>query len=87
MLRADEGILSYGFKDSAPFLTMPCLFFVGEEDERADVREYIATMPNATYVSLPGLDHVEAGCRADRVVPHVKQFLADVGEGRGAALL
>lgn len=80
MLLAEDGILSYGFKDLAPALTMPCLFFVGEDDEIPDVRQYIEGMPNATYVGLPGLDHLDAWLRTDLVLPYVKRFLAKVGD-------
>jgi hypothetical protein len=37
-------------------------------------------MANATFVGLPCLDHREAGCRADVVLPHIRRSLAEVGE-------
>ena len=63
-------------------VTLPCLLYVGEDDDGyADVVECAKYMPNATLVSFPGLDHIEAIFRSDLVVPHVKKFLAEVGEG------
>jgi hypothetical protein len=38
-------------------------------------------MPNVTVVVFPGLDHIEAVFRSDLVVPIVRKFLAEVGEG------
>ena len=80
MLVAEEGILSLGFEDVAPTLTLPCLFCVREQGDDPAIRQYVEEMPNGIYVSFPGLDHRETGCRADLVVPHVKKFLAEVGE-------
>ena len=81
MLLAEEGIISHGFEDVAPSLTLPCFFFVGEVDDEPAIRQFVEELPNGTYVSFPGLDHREAGSRADLVVPHVRRFLAEVGEG------
>ena len=76
-----EGLRFMGFEDVLPNVTLPCLFYVGEGDDRPDFRQRATQMPNVTYVSFPGLDHLEAMCRADIVVPHVRKFLAEVGEG------
>lgn len=38
-----------------------------------------AAMPNAAFVPLAGLDHVQAFLRADLVVPPAKAFLDRVG--------
>jgi hypothetical protein len=35
-------------------------------------------LPNATYVVLPGLDHGQSFLRSDIVLPHIKEFLAQV---------
>lgn len=40
----------------------------------------VKAMPNAVFVSLHGLDHVEALHRTDLVLPHVVKFLAELGE-------
>ena len=77
---AEEGVLLTGFKDLVPTATVPCLIYAGEEDEEG-ARECAKHMPNATFVVFPGLGHIEAGCRIDLVVPLVRKFLAEVGEG------
>ena len=70
-----------GFEDILPTITMPCLLFVGEAaGEYAGAKECIKHMPNATFVSLPGLDHIEACFRIDLVLPHIRKFLAEVSE-------
>jgi pimeloyl-ACP methyl ester carboxylesterase len=76
-----EGLRYMGFEDVLPNVTLPCLFYVGESEDHPDFRQRATQTPNVTYVSFPGLDHREAGCRADLVVPHVRKFLAEVGEG------
>ena len=81
MLMAEEGILSYGLGESVPDLTMPCLFLAGEAEGAPDTREYIEGMPNATYVGFSDLGHVDTFARSDLMVPHIRRFLADVGEG------
>lgn len=59
-------------------MTMPCLVYVGEDDERLKgAMECVKVMPNGTFVSFPGLDHLEAYIRIDLVLPHIKKFLAD----------
>ena len=57
---------------------MPALLYCGDADRLADhdsMKETVALMPNATFVSLPGLDHLPALVRADLVMPHVRDFL------------
>jgi pimeloyl-ACP methyl ester carboxylesterase len=68
-----------GFEDMLPTVTVPCLLFAGEAtDEHSGMQECVKSMPNATFVSLPGLDHIEAFGRTDLVLPHVRRFLAEV---------
>ncbi|SRR5712691_539251 len=62
-----------------PIMTMPCLLFVGEADPRfPKVQECVQSMPNATFVSLPDLNHAQANMRSDLVLPHITQFLQQV---------
>ena len=79
-LMAKEGRHSYGFGESAPYVTMPCLFTASESGATPEVRKYIEGMPNATFVRFPGLSHADAFARIDLVVPHIRRFLAEVGE-------
>jgi hypothetical protein len=68
-----------GFTAVLPTMTMPCLLYAGEADNRyAGVKTCQAAMPNVTFVSLPDLNHVEGFFRSDLVLPHIRQFLATV---------
>ncbi len=68
------------FRDLLPSMTIPCLIYAGDEDEPVHSRSKQAavTVPNATFVSLPGFDHEGAGARGDLILPHVEAFLAKV---------
>lgn len=70
-----------GFLEIIPRMTMPCLVFAGEADPvYAANKEFVARMPNATFFSLPGLNHPEAFFRSDLVLPHVTKFLCTVNQ-------
>ena len=72
-----------GVEDDLPSMTMPILLYVGENDDLASpmaVQENANRLPNATFVSLPGLDHIQAETRSDLVLPHIKRFLARVSQ-------
>jgi pimeloyl-ACP methyl ester carboxylesterase len=74
-----------GLEEALPRMTVPCLLFAGDADPRHAVAEVAATrLPRATFVSLPGLDHIEGFYRTDLVLPHVSQFLATVSDERSA---
>ena len=67
-----------GYEDMLPTLTVPCLIYVGEADGYySGAKKASEVLPNATFVSLPGLDHVQAA-RIDLVLPHVREFLAEM---------
>jgi pimeloyl-ACP methyl ester carboxylesterase len=64
------------FAEVIPRMTMPCLVYAGEADPVYSAnKEFVARMPNATFFSLPDLNHPEAFFRSDLVLPHVRQFL------------
>ena len=74
---------SFSVEDDLPSMTMPFLIHVGESDElasHANIKEYAKRLPNATFVSLPGLDHIQGWTRSDLVLPHIKKFLAQVSQ-------
>ena len=61
-----------------PTMTMPCLLYVGEADGFFEgVRDCAPHIPNATFVSFPGLDHGQASRAGDQVLPHVIKFLKE----------
>ena len=63
-------------EDALPNMTMPCLIYVGEADGSfPKAQETAEKMPNAAFVSLPGLNHAETFIRSDLVLPHVTEFL------------
>ena len=59
-------------------LSVPCLLFAGDADAGAyeDAKRAAALIPNATFVSFPGLNHGQTNRRSDLVLPHVEAFLA-----------
>jgi pimeloyl-ACP methyl ester carboxylesterase len=66
-----------GMAEYLPTLTIPCLFYAGEEDTYPHSRAKACAeiMQNALFMSLPGLDHEGAFNSWDQVLPHVLQFL------------
>jgi len=62
-----------------PTMTMPCLIFAGEADPlHSGAKECAENMPNATFISLPGLGHFEVLSQIHLLLPHIKKFLARV---------
>lgn len=73
----------FSVEDYLPNMTMPFLLYVGESDglfPHTEVEEATSRIPNATFVSLPGLDHIQTQRRIDLVMPHVKKFLAQASQ-------
>jgi pimeloyl-ACP methyl ester carboxylesterase len=74
-----QRLASPSFAEILPRMTMPCLVFAGEADPVHPAnKEFVARMPNATFFSLPSLNHPEAYFRCDLVLPHVIQFLRTI---------
>ena len=66
--------------DVLPTMTMPCLLFVGELDQRfAAVKKCASELPTVTFFTLPECDHIDTLVRSDLVIPHIKAFLSKVG--------
>ncbi len=58
-------------------MNLPCLLYAGElEDAYRNGPAAAQQMPDARFVSLPGLDHGGAGVTVDAIMPHVLAFLA-----------
>ena len=70
-----------GAAEDLPNINMPCLVIVGEADHTrfSGAKEGVKHIPDVTFVSLPGLNHFEAG-RIDVVLPHIREFLKRVGQ-------
>jgi pimeloyl-ACP methyl ester carboxylesterase len=59
-----------------PTMSMPCLVYAGENDwGYSRVKKCAQSMPNATFVSLPNLDHVGAALHSSIILPHITKFL------------
>jgi pimeloyl-ACP methyl ester carboxylesterase len=73
--------------DVLPTMTMPSLVFCGELDPRlAQARQAASEMPNATFLGLPGCDHVGTTRRTDIIIPRIRTLLSEVGEREATAL-
>jgi len=46
-------------------------------ERHAAVLQLAPETPGASFALVPGLGHIEALWRSDRVIPHVLRFLAD----------
>ena len=54
------------------------LWFGGVLWPYAGAKKCVEHMANGVFVSLPGLDHLEAYVHSDLLLPHVTEFLAGV---------
>ena len=62
-------------------ITTPCLLFCGEQDPfYAGAKKAAEHMPRVKFLPLPGLNHISALFRKDLVIPHVEEFLEQIGE-------
>jgi pimeloyl-ACP methyl ester carboxylesterase len=76
-LRAPRGLT--GIEQVLLDMTLPCLLYVGEADSYyPGAKEGVQSMPNARFVSFPGLNHTQTSQASHLVVPHVTQFLHEV---------
>jgi pimeloyl-ACP methyl ester carboxylesterase len=67
--------------DDLPRMKMPFLIFTGESDFAfSGAKETSELLPDATFISFPGLDHSLAGGSPDLVVPYIRKFLARVNK-------
>ncbi len=68
------------FEANLPHITTACLLYAGAADEPtyAECQECVAQMPNASFLGLPGLNHVGAAGASDLLVPQIKRFLAAI---------
>jgi pimeloyl-ACP methyl ester carboxylesterase len=68
-----------GFEAGLEGARVPALLYCGTEDAAHEgAGRAAAAMPNASFVSLPGLTHRTAIERSDLVLPHVLPFLEKV---------
>ncbi len=61
-------------------IAVPCLLICGDLDpQHSEAMESARRIPQATFVSLPGLNHGAVFQRSAVALPHVKEFLVRVG--------
>jgi hypothetical protein len=69
-----------GFEASLSKMIMPCLLYAGDADPVFDaVKAAAASMPNASFFSLPGYGHLQAMMESHAVLPRVMEFLRTAG--------
>jgi pimeloyl-ACP methyl ester carboxylesterase len=66
--------------DALPDIALPCLLYAGDNDEPEHelAQRAAQTMSNATFVSLPGMDHMDVYHQGDIIAPHVVAFLQEI---------
>lgn len=75
MALAQNGRADY--RDILPRMSVPCLVYCGDADERHEgARACVQEMPDATFVSLPGHDHLGVLFHgSNKIIPHISAFL------------
>jgi len=62
--------------DILPEMTMPCLFYAGESDREYDlIKGLVNHVENASFFSLPGLNHIETLINGQVVADQILKFL------------
>ncbi|MCY4577784.1 MAG: alpha/beta hydrolase [Chloroflexi bacterium] len=70
--------------DIIPTMSMPCFVYVGEDDTMyEDIKHCAQQMPDAEFLSVPGLDHGQMNRESQQVLPQLKKFLARVDQRVG----
>jgi len=74
LFSASHWLLS--LEDALPNMTMPCLIFVGEADTLyPGAKKCVENMPNASFISMPGLAHFGVLSQTNVLMPHITKFL------------
>ena len=78
-IRMSQRIISPKPEEILPNIKIPTLMFAGENDPWfSSAQKTAALIPGARFVSLPGLDHGQTMQASDKVIPLVKEFLAQL---------
>jgi pimeloyl-ACP methyl ester carboxylesterase len=60
-------------------MRLPCLLFAGEIDPLYPlIRRCASELPKATFIGLPGLNHIQVALQLERVLPALTKFLIEV---------
>jgi pimeloyl-ACP methyl ester carboxylesterase len=68
--------------NALPGMRLPALLYVGTNDNPEPYKHAVELMPDATLVTLEGLDHGQGFDRSDLVLPYVLRFLDRVDRAR-----
>ncbi len=68
----------FDYRPTLPTIDIPCLLYAGDADEPVYslMKAHVEDIPDAIFVSLPGLNHSQVGAASDVLVPEVRRFLA-----------
>jgi pimeloyl-ACP methyl ester carboxylesterase len=68
------------FSAALPAMTLPCLLYCGEGDEeRAGMQRAAGELPNARWIALPGMNHVQAAGASAELAPELSAFWDNAG--------
>ncbi len=64
-------------------MTLPTFVYAGTKDQRnhEPAKRCASLAPNASFLSLPDHTHAQAFLAADTMIPHVREFIANVRAG------
>jgi pimeloyl-ACP methyl ester carboxylesterase len=70
-----QRLVTEGYSDIRK-IAVPTLLYAGSADPiHGAARQSASQIPGATFISLPGLDHVAAMCQPRLILPQVQEFL------------
>ncbi len=71
-----------GLEEYLPEIHLPTLIYAGDTDAGTyeEAQKAAALMPDARFVSLPGLDHVSASSAVEQIMPEVLAFLKKIDQ-------
>ena len=65
-----------GLTSTLHTMNMPCLVYAGERDDMySGAQTCVKHLPNVRFVTLLGLDHIQAYVRSELTLPHIREFL------------
>lgn len=73
-----QRLITEGYSDVGK-IAVPTLLYAGSADPiHGAARQSASQIPGATFISLPGLDHIAAMCQPRLILPQVQEFLEKV---------
>jgi pimeloyl-ACP methyl ester carboxylesterase len=69
-------------ENALPNITMPCLIFAGGADSlHSGAKKCAESIPNASFISLPGIGHSGVLSQSQVLLPQITEFLASQPRG------